>query len=93
MKKLLVVLPLLVLSLTGCKVRATGDKYDITNYETRVYCNYRGNRYGQECAGCEPWNTLSAEKLHTAKSVTCESLGYDGDAYHCHYCVTWVVEQ
>lgn len=87
MKKLLfILLPILTLSLASCKpttpLRNTGDIYDITNYDTRVYCD-KGTT--PLCNHCESWKDLDSDKLHKARSVTCT---YVGD--HCHYCVTWV---
>ena len=91
MKKALIsLLAIVTLGLTGCKVRATGDKYDITQYETRVYCTLTN-----PCTHCDSWVSLSEEKLHTAKSITCENLTRDGTYTdsHYHYCVTWVIGQ
>ncbi len=88
MKKLLLaILAVGSLALTGCKntptVRNSGDVYDITSYETRVYCTYES-----PCEHCDSWTNLSEEDLHKAKSVTCT---YMGEYNHFHYCVTWVV--
>ncbi len=93
MKKVLaILLPILALSLISCKgtpsVRNSGDIYDITSYETRVYCT-RTN--ATLCTHCDSWASLSEEKLHTAKSITCTNLTTDSAYPHYHYCVTWVV--
>lgn len=90
MKKLLIVLlPILTLSLASCKattpLRNSGDIYDITNYDTHVYCTLTNT-----CTHCESWDSLSEEKLHKAKSITCTNLTSDSYSPHYHYCITWV---
>ena len=87
MKKLVILLPLVLLSLAACDVRSTGDIKDINTYDTHVYCTLTNT-----CTHCESWASLSEEKLHKAQSITCTNLTRDGTYTdnHYHYCVTWV---
>lgn len=91
-KLLLILLPILTLSLASCKpttpLRNSGDIYDITNYETVIYCD-KGSSSLEACRNCTNWYTINSEKLKTAKSITCENVA-TSSGYHVHYCVTWV---
>jgi len=85
MKKLVILLPLVLLSLAACEVRKTGDIKDINTYNTVIYCD-KGSASVSVCRNCTNWYSVNAEQIKTAQSVTCESLG----SSHVHYVVTWV---